>query len=210
MKYSNARILVFAKAPLAGYAKTRLVPALGETAAARLQQALITRTLEIAVAANLCPVELWCAPDIKHEFFSHCQATYNITLHQQQGHNLGQRMTHALADALMRSRHVILIGTDNADLDGAYLRKGIEALSGSADVVIGPARDGGYVLIGLNKILPALFSNISWSSSQVLTETRQQLAQLAASWHELETCRDIDRPEDLRYLPAPLNSVFTI
>jgi len=208
MEYPDARILVFAKAPVPGYAKTRLIPALGETQAARLQRELTALTLDIASRANLCPVELWCTPDCEHEFFTHCRTNYNVTLHLQQGHDLGQRMAQALAAALARSRHAVLIGTDNRDLNISYLREAIRTLTGKKDVVIGPSADGGYVLIGSNRLIPELLSNMHWSNDRVMDTTRRRLEQLAIAWHELGICHDIDRPDDLGNLPAPLATIF--
>ena len=209
MEYPRARILVFAKAPVAGYAKTRLVPFLGGAPAAGLQQELITRTLDIATGDDLCPVELWCAPDCEHTFFDRCRTSYDITLHRQLGQDLGQRMAQALASTLRNNRPVLLIGTDNADLSDEYLRGAIELLATESDVVIGPAMDGGYVLIGLNRFIPELFDSIPWSSDQVLAVTRRRLERLAVDWRELKACHDIDRPEDLEYLPEPLNAIFS-
>jgi len=208
MEYPDARILVFAKAPVPGYAKTRLIPALGELHAARLQRELTIRTLDIATRASLCPVELWCAPECEDEFFTYCRSNYNVSLHLQQGDDLGQRMALALASALARSRHAVIIGTDNLDLNINYLREAIRTLVDKNDVVIGPAADGGYVLIGSNNLNPELFSNIHWSNDRVMDITRRRLEQLAIAWHELGVCHDIDRPEDLRYLPAPLSTSF--
>ena len=208
MEYPDTRILVFAKAPVPGYAKTRLIPALGELNAARLQRELTARTLDITTRAGLCPVELWCAPECEDEFFTYCRTNYNISLYLQQGEDLGQRMAQALASALSRSLHALIIGTDNLDLTVSYLREAIRTLVGNKDVVIGPAADGGYVLIGANRLVPELFSNIRWSSDQVMDITRRRLEQLAIAWHELGVCHDIDRPEDLGYLPAPLAVSF--
>jgi rSAM/selenodomain-associated transferase 1 len=208
MEFPRARILVFAKAPVAGYAKTRLVPFLGEIQAARLQRELITRTLDIATGSGLCPVELWCAPDCEHEYFDRCRTSYDIVLQRQHGQDLGQRMARALAGTLRNNRPVLLIGTDNADLDNEYLRRAIELLATESDVVIGPATDGGYVLIGLNRFIPELFDDIPWSSDQVLAVTRRRLEEHAVDWRELKTCHDIDRPEDLEHLPEPLHAIF--
>lgn len=208
MEYPHARILVFAKAPVAGYAKTRLVPFLEDRLAAELHLELITRTLDIATGNDLCPVELWCAPDCEHAFFERCRTTYDITLHRQHGQDLGQRMARALARTLQNSRPVLLIGTDNADLDDEYLRSTIELLTMETDVVIGPATDGGYVLIGLNRFIPDLFDSIPWSTDRVLAVTRRRLERLAIDWRELKACHDIDRPEDLEYLPEPLHATF--
>lgn len=205
MKFPDARILVFAKAPVPGQCKTRLISALGTQGAATLHQQLISRTLETTTHAQLCPVELWCAPSEDHPFFHACQEKYSITLHQQEGENLGQRMYNAMRHTLHYCSNTLLIGCDCPGLTKIYLKTAIETLSNGSDVVIGPAKDGGYVLIGLKKAFPALFSHINWGSDQVITSTRQRLKQLQLSWQELATQRDIDRPEDLIHLPTNIH-----
>src|SRR5258708_37018588 len=133
---------VFAKGPVSGQVKTRLVPALTPDEAARLQRAFVQRALAVAQDAQLGPVELWCAPDITHPFFAECALSFSLTLRSQVGNDLGDRMRNAMHDALARDHAVLLMGTDCPLLDAAYVRKAACALR-DHDAVFAPAEDGG-------------------------------------------------------------------
>lgn len=197
MKFPEARILVFAKAPVPGQTKTRLIPALGAAGAATLHEKLIRHTLTTATAANLCPVELWCGDNPTHPFFRDAQQHYPLILKQQWGADLGERMANAFIEVLRESPYALLLGTDTPSLSRDDLHEALATLQSGCDCVLNPAEDGGYVLIGLRRCDSALFSNIEWGGSTVLNETRQQLRQLKWQWRELKTHHDIDRPEDL-------------
>lgn len=200
MQFPDARLLIFAKAPVPGQVKTRLIPQLGITGATDLHQRLVIETLTMASTENLFPIELWCAPDTQHAFFSDCKKKFPLTLHPQQGHDLGQRMHHALRTALSRCQHAILIGSDCPVMQSDYLTDALTTLQNKNDVVIGPAEDGGYVLIGMNKPAAAVFNDMPWGSDQVLAQTRQQLKQQHLRWQELALLWDVDRhPDWLRY-----------
>jgi hypothetical protein len=123
-----------------------------------------------------------------------------VSLHLQQGDDLGERM----ARALSRAMPAIVMGSDCPSLTPADLREAAAALDWGVDAVLGPARDGGYVLLGLRRIDASLFEGITWGTDTVLQETRSRLRSLGWRWHELPTRFDIDRPEDLRLLsPMP-------
>ncbi|MCB1959150.1 MAG: TIGR04282 family arsenosugar biosynthesis glycosyltransferase, partial [Rhodocyclaceae bacterium] len=185
----------FAKAPVAGTAKTRLIPALGPAGAARLHRQLVRHTLRTAQAADLGPVSLWCAPDITHRFFRALAATTNIALHTQRGEDLGVRMYHALA-TLTVAAPTLLIGTDCPVLTPALLRRCASALR-DHDAVFLPAEDGGYALVGMRAAHPGVFDGVHWGSASVMRQTRARLAHAALSWAEPATVWDIDRPADL-------------
>jgi rSAM/selenodomain-associated transferase 1 len=190
--------MVFAKAPMPGRVKTRLVPVLGEQAAADLHRQLAERTLVTALAAGLGPVELWCAPGTDDAFFAACARRYGISLRAQGEGDLGMRMARALAHALMGGSPGLLVGSDCPVLTAEYLAEAAAALAGGNDAVFGPAEDGGYVLIGLaRKPSVQLFEDIAWGTATVMQETRARLSRLGWRWHELATLWDVDRPEDL-------------
>lgn len=196
MEYPDARLVVFAKAPIAGRAKTRLIPALGEAGAAALHARLVEHTLTIITGANLCPIQLWCAPDNDHPFFSECSERFPVTLHKQEGADLGERMAHAMHHNLEQGHHCVIIGTDCPGLTAADFEQTLIQLK-SKDIVLGPADDGGYVLMGLRRFSPDLFCDIRWGTDEVLETTRARIKALQWSSTELRTFRDIDRPEDL-------------
>ena len=199
-KFANARILIFAKAPIPGEVKTRLIPTLGAARAAGLQTTLIENTVTKAVDSQLAPVQLWCSPDARHPVFRHYHESAGVELHVQQGGDLGERMRNALDHVLATSSHAVLIGCDCPEMSVAYLDKALQSLEAGAPAVLGPAHDGGYVLIGLRKPNRSVFDDIAWGTSEVLQQTRDRLSLLGWSWKELEPLRDLDWPEDLAWL----------
>jgi len=198
--YPDIRLLVFCKAPLAGQVKTRLAPRLGAIKAARCHEALALHTLQRCTRQALCPVELWCAPDIGHPFFRHCQENFPLSLHRQQGTDLGERMAHALTTTLRKHRAAILIGTDCPLLDSSRLRQACEILQGDTDAVLTPTTDGGYALIGLRRFDAALFNRPEWGGPQVFRTSAQRLQQLQWRWHAQDPLWDVDTPADLERL----------
>jgi len=197
--YPDVRLIIFSKPPLPGQCKSRLIPALGEQGAAELQAELIHRCLQECCQAHLCPTEYWCASDKNHAFCQNLQENYPVTLRQQEGRDLGDRMFHALSSPSLQT-YSIIIGTDCPQMSRDYLCKAIEALKAGADIVIGPAEDGGYVLLGLREADENLFKNIQWGGEDVFKMTCGHIQQLNLSSSVLETLWDVDRPEDyLRY-----------
>lgn len=194
MDRDATRLLVFAKAPVAGQVKTRLVPALGEKGAASFHEQLVNECLEKVIKADLAPVELWCSPDTVHPFFQ----KQSLPLFEQKGDDLGMKMANALREALTRCEQAILLGTDSPSLTGEILEVGLQGLQEGLDAVIVPAEDGGYVAIGMRCVDDELFKDIDWGSNRVYEQTVSKLNQLGWNWRQLETCWDIDRPDDLK------------
>lgn len=215
---SPSRLLIFAKAPISGKVKTRLMPHLSAAECARLHRRLIVRTIRTAITADLGMVELWCAPECGHPFFTACARHLGVALRVQQGEDLGQRMNLALEAKLKEVEAAIIIGCDCPALDARYLKQANNALTGEAPVVLGPAEDGGYVLIGVHRaaligmrrtsdngvrrIVPKIFKDIAWGGPTVLTQTRERLRACGLHWRELAPLWDIDRPADLARLRA--------
>lgn len=193
---AGVRWLVFAKAPVPGLAKTRLIPALGAEGAARLQGVLIERTLQCCTEIAPHGVELWCAPAATHPFFAGCARRYGVRLQEQRGKDLGARMFAALQQTLRRGDAAVLLGTDAPTIGLDDLRGAAAALRAGVDAVLAPAFDGGYVLIGLNRLDPALFRGVDWGGPRVLQQTRERLRASGFRWRELRGHHDIDRPED--------------
>jgi hypothetical protein len=198
--FPDARLLIFAKAPIPGRVKTRLAGQLGTRGATDLYQQLLRRTLRIAHSARLCPIELWCAPDARHGFFVACRREYSVQLRRQCAGDLGRRMNHALNRTLAAGHSVVLIGGDCVSLGTVELRAAFGLLAAGYEAVLGPAADGGYVLIGLSRPCPALLRGIAWSTPAVLAATRRRLRQAGIDWAELPTGWDVDTPADLRRL----------
>jgi uncharacterized protein len=199
-------LIVFAREPVPGTVKTRLIPALGALGAARLYERLFALALNAARATPCARRQLWCAGAPADG--GHCArlaAEYGLAWRPQPEGDLGTRMAAALAHALAETDRAVLIGSDCPEYDAAYLGAAFEALA-QCDAVIGPAADGGYVLIGLRRVDAALFAGIPWGTETVLDDTRRALRRLGRAWHELPTRRDVDRPQDLAHFPNLLET----
>ena len=202
---------MFARAPVPGRAKRRLVPALGPEGAAELQCRMTRRILAAAVAADLGAVSLWCTPDSGHPSFRELAGRYPVRLCDQRGRGLGARMGAAMEVMLRRRSFALLAGSDCPALGADRLQEAAQRLVGSAaDAVLVPALDGGYVLIGLRRFDESLFSGVAWGTDRVLRETRRRLRRLGWRWDELEPLPDIDRPTDLIHLEPVIYSDLVI
>src|SRR5690242_10390934 len=189
------RVAVFAKAPVAGRVKTRLAGVLGEEGAARLAESLASHALSTAVASGVGAVELWCSPDATHPFFARCAARMPVTLREQRGADLGERMDNAIREALAAGSPVIVIGADCPALDAAALRRAAAALS-HHDAVFVPAEDGGYVLVAMARPVAGLFEGMGWGGAAVIRRTSESPVPAHGRWQELKPLWDVDRPED--------------
>ena len=194
---SPVSIAILAKAPIPGLAKTRLIPTIGAHAAAVLQERLTERTVTTALAANIGPVTLWCAPDSTHSTFLRLVARLRITLKPQPQGDLGARM---LAAAAASSGPVLVIGTDCPALTEVHLRGAANDLRNGTDVILIPAGDGGYVLIGTRSEQPALFAGIAWGTKTVLAETRARIIENCLVLTERPPLWDVDTESDLARL----------
>lgn len=198
---TGTHVLVFARAPVPGKVKTRLAAAVGNDRAAEIHTDLLQRAVATAVASGVGPVTLCCTPDTNHPVFEQAASLHGVALANQEGTGLGQRMCGALTKALTGAAAAMVIGSDCPFADAAYLREAAAALSDpDVRVVIGPAADGGYVLLGATRLDPSLFEDIPWGSQRVLAVTRGRLEELGWRWRELAPLNDIDRPEDLALL----------
>lgn len=194
-------LIVMAKAPVAGFAKSRLVPLLGEAGAAALAERLLVHALQQAADATFETLELCAAPDTTHPLMRRLQAEHGALLSAQGEGDLGVRMHRALARALHTHRHALLIGSDVPALDAAMLKRADAALA-QADAVFVPARDGGYALVGLRRADASLFEGVDWSTTRVMAQTRERAAAAGLHIAELPPVADIDTPADLAHLPA--------
>jgi rSAM/selenodomain-associated transferase 1 len=190
-------IVILAKAPIPGFAKTRLIPAIGAHAAAVLQERLTERTVATALAAGIGPVTLCCDPDATHDTFLKMVTRMKITLRPQPPGDLGTRMLAAVATS---TGPVLVIGTDCPALTEAHLRSAAMALRDGNDVVLIPAERGGYVLLGMREAQPRLFSNIAWGGSSVLADTRARIVEQRLMLVERPPLWDVDTEIDLARL----------
>lgn len=193
-------LIVFAKAPVPGLAKTRLIPALGAEGAAALHAALVERALETGLSAADAQgwwMTLCCTPDASHPFFADCAEDFEIDLTEQiDDADLGQRMLAALNAALADEERALLIGSDCPALTRKHLLAAAEALL-VHDMVLIPAEDGGYVLVGARKTHAAMFANIRWGEGTVLASQLEALKACGLSCATLDALWDVDLPQDL-------------
>lgn len=192
---ASALVVVLTRAPVAGRVKTRLAARLGAAGAAHVQRRLVAAALNAACAARCGPVELHATAC--HGWLSHLAKANCVALRPQRGSALGERMAHAARSALRRAPYVLLTGSDCPDYAPRDFERARRWLAGGADVVLAPALDGGYAMIGLRRAADFLFADMPWGSERVYAETVRRIN--AAGWRlrVLPALGDVDRPEDL-------------
>ncbi len=208
---SQVRILIFAKAPVPGRVKTRLIPALGAEGAARLASRLLYHALEQALEADLGPVELCASPAPEHPHWQpwlpalrQLRAPGPFLAWSDQGEgDLGARMARRSRTYLDAGEPVLLMGTDCPGLTPHRLREAATALHGHEAALI-PARDGGYVLLGLRTFHPSLFTTMPWGTAAVADLTLERLRDLNWRVWVGAALADIDVPADLLALPGEM------
>ena len=199
-------LLVFARAPRPGQVKTRLIPHVGAERAAAIYRDLLTGTLQTALHADFAATQLWLAGE-RHPYFDNIANGAALEIYQQQGADLGDRMHHVFARALKRYRAAILIGSDCPALTVGDLKQARRSLQKN-DIVLGPARDGGYYLIGLCKNSSTLFKGIAWGEASVFSETRARIKALGWQLSLLTERWDVDDLKSMRdYLALQENSL---
>lgn len=193
-------LILFTRFPEPGQTKTRLEPSLGPTGAADLHRALVLHAmataesarsnvnfrLEIHHTGEQAPMRNWLGE--------------NHVYRPQSDGDLGARMLASLERA---SSPAVLMGTDCPGISTETLAKAFQILE-QKQVVLGPAADGGYYLVGMQQPRSDIFRDMPWGSDRILGLTRDRLQESGVTWGETETLIDIDRPEDLQWLPAHL------
>ncbi|MDH5445647.1 MAG: TIGR04282 family arsenosugar biosynthesis glycosyltransferase [Gammaproteobacteria bacterium] len=194
----DASLLIFARAPVPGHCKTRLIPLLGDAGAAELQQELILSTVDTLCRAHICHTQLWCSPDINHPCFEFMSNKYGINCFQQQGAGLGERMHDALSK--QTTDFSIIVGTDIPELQAEHITQAIKTLQQGRDAVIGPAEDGGYYLIGIkrDRLSEGLFQGIQWGRPEVFQQTIEKLNASGLAWESISSLWDLDNAEDYK------------
>lgn len=192
------RLILFTRYPEPGRTKTRLIPHLGLEGATLLHRQLVQHTL---TQVRQLPAKASIAIEIRYTGATHAQMQSWLgdewNYQRQADGDLGDRMADALAAAFAEgSQAVVIIGTDCPGLDAVGLAVAFQQLQ-QADLVLGPATDGGYYLIGMRRSIPALFQGIAWGTDQVLSQTLSIAAALHLRVAQLMPLTDIDRPEDL-------------
>lgn len=198
----SVALIILSKAPVAGLAKTRLIPTLGAQGAADFARQLLLQAVQQALHTPFEHLELCVSPEGVHPAFAQAQALAPGRLHltaQGEG-DLGARMHRALLRRLVHEPSVLLMGTDAPGLSADVLKAAARVLDGN-DAVFVPAHDGGYALVGLRRPCPDLFQGMTWSTPQVMAETRLRARAAGLHWQELDPVFDMDEPNDLHHLP---------
>jgi len=193
--FNQSALIIFLRNPVLGKVKTRLAAEVGGTKALELYLRLLQHTFD--VTADI-PVDKY----IYYSDFipeSDMWKSSGYIQRIQTGTDLGGRMSNAIKEVLVHHARVVLIGSDCGELDAKTMAAAFESLN-SVDVVIGPAVDGGYYLIGCKTSCPKLFEGISWSTQEVFHQTRAQLLELRLNFKVLKTKTDIDTLEDANRL----------
>ncbi len=200
---AGCALAVFARAPVAGQAKTRLIPALGAAGAARLYAAFLADTLETAarVAADgRVAVALWVAGAVDDAALRAVPGTDGLPRRAQPGVSLGARMRAALDAGVAAHGRALVVGGDASLLPAATLHAAAAALD-EADLVLVPASDGGYVLVGARAPLPpAVFAEARFSTRHALADTLAGAARAGLRAACVAPWYDVDTPDDLRLL----------
>jgi uncharacterized protein len=193
-------LIIFTRYPESGKTKTRLIPALGADGAAALHRKMAERMVQQARLLPQTAIEVWYVGDSQELMQNWLGA--DLTYTEQPAGDLGDRMCAAFRSGFARGYAALMIvGTDCPDVTTAVLAEGFVGLQNQV-LTIGPAIDGGYYLIGLRRLVPELFEGIAWSTSTVLLETLKIVDRLQLQVMLLPCLRDIDVPQDLKYLAA--------
>ncbi|MES2909255.1 MAG: TIGR04282 family arsenosugar biosynthesis glycosyltransferase [Pseudomonadota bacterium] len=195
----NVALIVLAKAPLPGLAKTRLARTVGDEAAASLARQLLTHTLATARDSGL-PATL-CGSPGRHPLLIELAGQAGLSLTAQVDGDLGQRLAAAIGQALLAHDAVLVIGSDCPALTVPHLQEAARQLE-QHDAVFYPALDGGYTLIGVRQSPVSLFHAMPWSTSEVMPETRRRMTALGWRIWSGEMLADIDNADDLIHLPS--------
>ena len=191
-------LMVFAKVPVPGRVKTRLTTLLSAEDAARvytafLKDALIQyQTLGVDVHLFLAPSDVPVPEGIVPE---------DVTIHEQAGQGLGQRMSNAFKQTFSQGyQRIVIIGTDHPTLPSEYIQQAFDALARPEMVVIGPSEDGGYYLLGMNSFRPELFQDMHYSHDSVYQQTLARINTITVQCLSLPVWFDVDTPDELRRL----------
>ncbi|MBL4655537.1 MAG: TIGR04282 family arsenosugar biosynthesis glycosyltransferase [Bacteroidia bacterium] len=190
------QLMIFVKNPELGKVKTRLASSIGVEAALEVYRNLLNHTRRITI-------KLECQKTVGYSQFVDDNDIWDNSIYDKElqiGHDLGEKMSGAFQNFFQNeSSKVVIIGSDCSELTKEIIEESFIMLDDN-DVVIGPAKDGGYYLLGMKKYYPQLFENKKWSTNSVLSSTIVDLENLEVDYHILQELSDIDRVEDLKIM----------
>jgi hypothetical protein len=200
-------LIILARAPGLCAVKTRLAKDLGKRLAESFYQAFIKDTLLFTRELKGITRVLFSYPNTQDPFLINLAKRENIEILAQQGSDLGERMKNAIFWALSKNKRVCLIGTDSPSLPYKFIQSGFEMLK-RFDLIIGPALDGGYYLLGLRKEVSQIFTDIKWGDENVLISTIKKAKKEDISFSLLPFWYDIDTKRDLEFLGMHLDLLW--
>jgi len=186
---------IFAKAPIPGDVKTRLLADIGSELACEVYQSLLLNTVK-NTRSEEWDTELWCSPDTQHPFFQSLAGGYPLSLKTQSNDDLGERMLFALKAGVENGGNVVLIGSDCPVISAKYIEQAFTVLE-TNDVVFGPVEDGGYVLIGCSNMHINMFNDVEWSNEKTLAQNIKAVGRCGLNYGLLEPLWDLDDIHDL-------------
>jgi len=198
----SAKVLLFMKTPVPGKVKSRLAKDIGDEKAASLYSGILKHCISECVNSGF--ETLLYANEDPSNFLKEASLELNFKI--QRGKSIGEKMSVAFEEESDGENAIILVGSDIPGINSRLLESAVEGLS-THDIVLGPAMDGGYYLIGMKKYYPEVFENIKWSSSSVLGSTIDRINNQGLTYILLEELRDIDTIEDLNYFPELKNII---
>lgn len=207
-KTGGPGILLFAKAPRPGACKTRLARRCGDRRAAGLYRAMLEHALSRASQLAPARVHLCCAPDTRDPFLARIARRYGAARVSQSGGDLGRRMHAAIRFGLVRYSSVVLMGSDQPQLDDDWYAEATGALSTPGHAWLAPTLDGGYWAIGLTRAEPRVFRGPTWSSAHVARQTMQRLHRCGYAVRCHPARRDVDDWQDWCKLPAAIRAAL--
>lgn len=204
----NAALLVFAKVPRSGSVKTRLTPVLTSSEAARLYEAFLRDALQLYTQLTV-DVRLYLAPPIPCGGLT--DIPERVTLHEQEGGGLGERMKNAIRETFQDGYECVsIVGTDHPTLPRSFIRQSFVALEAPRSICIGPSEDGGFYLLGMSSFYPQLFEGMTYSHDDVFSDTLTRVATTDARLMVLPKWYDVDTPATLKRMVKDLVETETI
>lgn len=191
-KVSDSLLIIFIRNPLRGEVKKRLIPHLGEEEAFRVYQKLLLHTRKVAYQINTDKVVFYSDRIDQHDIWP----TGDYKKEVQKGNEIGSRMLSAFEYAFKHKyKKVVLLGGDIIEIRPDVLQRAFDLLERTT-TVLGPAKDGGYYLIGMNRLIPDLFEGISWSTKSVFDQSVDIIVRNSLTWSATETLSDLDDYQD--------------
>jgi len=190
-------LLIFVKYPEPGKVKTRLARDIGKEKAAKIYRAIAEIVINHVSRSSEHKTTIFFDPPERGTDIEKWLENNRCELFPQEGNSLGEKMTNAFAKAFsLGAEKAVIIGTDCVEISDEIVSQAFNALQ-TVDVVLGPAEDGGYYLLGLKKLVPEIFDGIKWSTDLVLDQTLERVREKGLGFRLLKTLRDIDTVSDL-------------